>query len=229
MIQSVCVFGDSVAKGVVFDAIKNKYVLLRDCFANTLQNIGRFTIKNYARFGATIHKGAEILQKHREELPKYDYIALEFGGNDCDFDWSEVADAPNSDHQPKTPVPKFEACYAAMVREIKKSGGNPVVLSLPPIDAQRYFKWISRGLDADNILHWLGDVEHIYRWHEMYNLAVCRVAKEEQIPLLDISSAFLETAHYQDLICEDGIHPNEKGHQLITSVLEVYIKSVAAA
>ena len=57
----------------------------------------------------------------------------------------------------------------------------------------------------------------------------CRVAKEEQIPLLDISSAFLETAHYQDLICEDGIHPNEKGHQLITSVLEEYIKSVAAA
>ena len=73
--------------------------------------------------------------------------------------------------------------------------------------------------NSRNILRWLGDVEHIYRWHEMYNLAVCRVAMEERVPLLDISSRFLAADSYQELLCEDGIHPNEKGHQVILESL----------
>ena len=94
-------------------------------------------------------------------------------------------------------------------------GGNPVLLTLPPIDAHRYFNWFTQGENVENILQWLGDIDRIYRWHEMYNLAVCRVAMQEGVLLLDISSRFLERSHYEELLCEDGIHPNEKGHELI--------------
>ncbi|MBE6830962.1 MAG: SGNH/GDSL hydrolase family protein [Ruminococcaceae bacterium] len=97
-----------------------------------------------------------------------------------------------------------------------------MLLSLPPIDAQRYFAWISRGLNAENILRFLGDIEYIYRWHEMYNLAVYRLAMDQGVPLIDISSAFLKTGNFQDLICEDGIHPNENGHRLIGQTIEKY-------
>ena len=59
----------------------------------------------------------------------------------------------------------------------------------------------------------------IYRWHESYNMAVCRIALSQRVPLIDIRSAFLERKNYQSLLCEDGIHPNEEGHAMISSVI----------
>lgn len=213
--RTVCVFGDSVTKGVVFDSVRDKYTLLKDSFVNLAKSGGNFAISNYSRFGSTIAKGLEMLSRHKSELSRCDYTVLEFGGNDCDFDWAEVAAAPDAEHVPNTPVGRFEQLYTSMIAQIRTCGSRPVLLTLPPVDAKRYFAWISRGLNADAILHFLGDVEYIYRWHEMYNLAVCRLSKNLNVPLIDISSAFLQTPNYQQLICDDGIHPNERGHRLI--------------
>ena len=222
MIQSVCIFGDSVSKGVVFDSVRKKYILLKDSFVGMIQRNTNILINNYSKFGCTITKGSEILKKHESELKQYDYTLLEFGGNDCDFDWAAISNEPESTHTPKTPVPVFEESYAKLISGVKESGGKPILLSLPPIDSKKYFAWVSRGLNAENILHWLGDVEGIYRWHETYNLAVKRLSVAMQIPLIDISTTFLKTGHYQDFICEDGIHPNQSGHKLISEVIEQY-------
>jgi acyl-CoA thioesterase-1 len=220
MIDSVCIFGDSVAKGVVLDSVSKKYVLLKDSFVNLLKAGAQCGVKNYSRFGSTVTKGLESLSKRLDELKNYDYVALEFGGNDCNLNWAQIAANPEGEHKPNTPLGVFEQKYVQMVREVRAAGSCPVILSLPPIDAQRYFAWISRGLNADNILRYLGDVEHIYRWHEMYNVAVLRVAEQTHAPLVDISSAFLATRNYQKLICDDGIHPNERGHELIARTIE---------
>ena len=222
MTQSICVFGDSVSKGVVFDSALKKYTVLKDSFLHLLEHAANIAINNYSKFGCTITKGGEILKKHRAELCNYDYTVLEFGGNDCDYDWAKIAAEPEAHHIPNTPVADFETQYSSVIEEIKSCGGNPVLLSLPPIDAKRYFTWVSRGLNAENILRFLGDVEFIYRWHEMYNLAVCRLAIENGIPMIDISSVFLQTGHYQNYICEDGIHPNAQGHRLIEKAIAGY-------
>ena len=38
-------------------------------------------------------------------------------------------------------------------------------MSLPPLDAQRYLNFIGRlGNDTTRILHWLGNVNRIYRY-----------------------------------------------------------------
>lgn len=229
MIHSVCVFGDSVTKGVVFDSVLNKYILLKDSFANLVKSGAQIVMRNYSKFGSTVSKGLETLTKHQGELKNYDYIALEFGGNDCDFNWADVSAKPNANHQPNTPMGVFVQKYTQMISEIKEGGSCPVLLTLPPIDAKRYFAWISKNLNAENILHWLGDVERIYRWHEMYNLAVCRLANDSQIPLIDISSAFLETSNYQRLICDDGIHPNKLGHELISHIINSTITQYRSA
>ena len=38
-----------------------------------------------------------------------------------------------------------------------------------------------------------------------------------------ITSKFLETKDYSALLCNDGIHPNEKGHKLIAETIMQYI------
>jgi acyl-CoA thioesterase-1 len=223
MIESVCIFGDSVSKGVVFDSARKKYTLLKDSFVDIVKQAMNISIHNYSKFGCTVTKGGEVLKKHESELNQYDYILFEFGGNDCDFDWEAISENPEIQHAPNTPVPAFEQDYSEVIGNVKKTGGNPVLLSLPPIDAKRYFAWISQGRNAKNILQWLGDVEYIYRWHEMYNLAVNRLAMVHNVPLIDISSAFLQTGHYQKLICEDGIHPNQDGHKLISETIQNHV------
>lgn len=225
MADTVCVFGDSVAKGVVLDNTKNRHGLLKNCFAHQLADIFSLTVTNYAKFGCTVTKGLELLKKHLSQVRDYDYVVLEFGGNDCDFDWAEVAKAPEAPQHSKTPLDVFVKTYREMVHLIRQNGGSPLMLSLPPIDAIRYFDWISQGLDRDAILQFLGDKEHIYRWHEMYNVAVYRIACEEQVPVIDITTDFLEMCDYQSCICDDGIHPNEKGHKLITKQIVRFVQA----
>lgn len=221
MANSICILGDSVARGVVLDSTAGKYVLLKDCFANRLKKDTGLEVKNLARFGSTVTKGAEILEKHADTLKNYDRVFLEFGGNDCDYDWAKIAADPDADYQPNTPLGVFVQKYTQMIREIRTCGSSPVLLSLPPIVGSRYFAWISRGLKAENILRWLGgDKDYIARWHEMYNLAVFRMAAETNTPVIDITSPFLEAIHYENLLCGDGIHPSALGHAQIFQTID---------
>lgn len=219
MIHSVCIFGDSVAKGVIFDAVKNKYRLLKESFANIIARQQNIAILNFAKFGCTITMGSEILKRHEAVLNKYDYTLLEFGGNDCDYNWIKVSENPLQQHLCNTPIPMFREKYAELIKLVKRNGGRPVLLNLPPIDEIRYFQWISRGLDGKNILTFLGGVDTIYKWQEMYSMAVEELAEEEEIPLIDIRSEFLRKNNYNDFLCTDGIHPNEKGHLLISNAI----------
>lgn len=221
--KSISLFGDSILKGVVLDQIRGRYTLLKNSFVNLLSRNSEFTLNSYAKFGCTVSVGEGIVEKHIDKLSVSRYTVLEFGGNDCDFNWAAVSQSPEKQHFPNTPLPDFEALYSRIIDRIAASGSQPVLLSLPPLDAKRYFAWITKGLNADNILRWLGDVERIYRWHEMYNLAVVQLASKKQVPLIDIRRAFLEARNCSGLICEDGIHPNEAGHLMIANAIKSFV------
>jgi len=227
MINSICVFGDSIIKGVIFDAIRGRYIFLKNSFANLFGRNTGIRVDNYAKFGCTITTGEKIIDRHAANLACYKFTALEFGGNDCDFDWKAISERPDDIHIPNTPIEKFEALYSKVIDKVAQMGSKPVLFSLPPLHAQKYFDFLSKGLNKENILHWLGDVERIYRWHEMYNLAVVKLAAAKNAPLIDIRRAFLETKNYEKLLCDDGIHPNEKGHALISDVLKSYSYALA--
>ena len=219
MISSLCVFGDSVTKGVVFDSAMRKYIFLKDCFVNLFSGSTGIRVDNYSKFGCTLKKGTEIVKKHSEDLPKYDYIALEFGGNDCNFKWDEIAADPKSEHLPQTPISDFKKLYRSLIDGIRSLGGRPLLLNLPPLDAKRFFDWISVGLCSQNILQWLGEVDVIFRWQETYSKTVCDLAEETGVPLIDIRSLFFEYGDYSALLCEDGMHPNKLGHKLISDTI----------
>lgn len=226
MINSICIFGDSVAKGVIFDQAKNKYRLLKESFANIVQNQQNIAITNYAKFGCTITAGSAILAKHQENLQHFDYTILEFGGNDCDYNWQEVAENPLGEHVCNTPAPQFKEQYASIIERVRYNGGRPILLTLPPIDPKKYFHWISRGLNAKNILTFLGEVDAIYHWQGMYSSMVMEIAQSCKVPLIDIRSVFAEQKSYSDYLCEDGIHPNEKGHALISQAIRQAVPTV---
>ncbi len=217
--KSLCILGDSIGRGVVLDEDSGKYTVITERFSSLLAPRIGARIKNHAAFGSTIERGLKITDRHMCEMGSFSAVLLEFGGNDCDFDWAAIASAPKESHQPKTPLKLFEEKYLELIQAVKQAGGRPLLMNLPPIDPIKYFDRISKGLNAEAILEWLGDKARIYRWHEMYSIAVQRVAKLTATPIIDIRTDFLSRKDCPELICSDGIHPNAMGHRQMADTL----------
>ena len=212
---NICVFGDSIGKGIVLDSASERYQTLKLDEMEPLVRYKDVSLKNYSMFGCTVTKGLSLIERHAGELAGCDRVILEFGGNDCNFPWKEVADAPESEHRPKNPLENFMKHYREGVEKIQKAGAKPVLLTLPPLQAKRFFNWVSKGLNAQSILSWLGGVDMIYIWQEMYSLAVLKLGKMLDLPVIDIRSAFLSRQDLAELIGADGMHPTSKGYELI--------------
>ena len=211
--NGLCVWGDSIAKGVVYDEKRGRYAVCREnCIGRLVREKG-IEISNYSVMGQTSENG---LARMRPESMKAGGIAvIEYGGNDCDLDWKAVSENPEIRQEGKVPLEQFAANIVEMVRRALAAGMRPVLVTPPPLVARRYYEWVSRGLDAANILRYLGDVEAIFRWQEAYAEKVKKIAADLGVLLVDIRSRMLEAANLDELMCLDGIHPNEKGHALI--------------
>lgn len=218
--SKIAVWGDSLLKGVVLDEAAGRYRILKDNVVSQCAKLLGISIQNRSHFGLTSGKGKELLLSDLDTDQDFSAAILEFGGNDCDYNWAEVAERPDDAHIPNTPLDQFTDNVRVMINSLKAQDVPIVVVSLPPIHSVRYFNWITRtGLSQENILRFLGDVEHIYRHHERYSMAVTRLACEMGCHLIDIRDAFLAEKHYEDYLCLDGIHPNQKGHQLMRDAL----------
>jgi len=211
----ICVFGDSIGKGVILDGDTGRYKSLQFDSMAPLDNYKDVHLKNYSMFGCTVAKGLSLIERHRGELAGFDHVLLEYGGNDCNFMWNEVSDNPGNKHHPKTPLESFIGIYKNAVNKIQETGAKPILLTLPPIDAKKFLHWVSKGISKENILKWLGGADMIYRWHEMYSLAVLKLAKMTGVPVVDIRSEFLCRHDLPELISNDGMHPTRKGYELI--------------
>lgn len=229
MSKKILVVGDSLSKGVIFDEVKKKYTIIKDNFFNLLSQKVDAEMINASRFGSTVIQGEKQLKSNLEKYDP-DIVVIEFGGNDCDFIWDDIAKDPSLNHIPKTPLDVFDKSINTMVDYVIAHGKQPVLSTLPPLYADNYFRWFTNN-DKEKgmrILKWLKDIWHIYWWHERYSNCVAYIAKKRNISCIDIRRAFLQKIDFSDYICADGIHPNQQGHRLIFEAVINHIKEYAA-
>lgn len=227
--MKICILGDSVAKGILYNEADGRYVCGKNGFAARLAADGA-EVDNISVFGCTVTKGLQLAQRHIARLESADVILLEFGGNDCDFHWDQIAADPDAHHEPNTSMERYLENYTKLIYLAQGSGAVPLVLNLPPIGAKRYFNRFSAKMDdggKKNIIRWLGgDVEYIHRWHKTYNDQLWALAGSLGIPTADIRGEFRQSADYNDFLCRDGIHPNEEGQTLIYKKLRSLVPSL---
>lgn len=232
--SKIVVLGDSITKGIVLNG-QNDYAVSEEGFVEILRHHNtNVDIDNLGRFGCTVSYGHHLLNHNPEEFAAAKYVIVEFGGNDCDFHWKNIALKPAATHLPKTPLEEFKSSFISLLQRIRALGAVPIILSLPPISSEAYFNFISRDMtpeQRDNVLAWMGgNVDAISRWHEAYNEALYDIALSTNTHLLDITRPFCSySGGWQQLICPDGIHPNVEGHRLIaSSILSSVVLSFGA-
>ena len=216
IIHKIEVFGDSILKGIQVNALNKRYHVDNNIDVDMLSKRFSLNIVNRSKLGCTVTKGKTVLDKYLESKPDCAAILMDYGGNDCDFDWKSISENPEAEYEPNTPINKFVKIYTDIVERIKDKGIRPVITNLPPIEPQRYFDWFCKGLNKENILRWLESVGAIYRYQEFYSRNVEEIARNTGAMLVDLRSAFLKERHMGKFLCEDGIHPNTEGQKLIT-------------
>ncbi len=142
--------------------------------------------------------------------------------NGLQFDWKAIAANPSAQHEPKIDINAYKAIYINRIAQARARGYEPVLVSLPIMDENRYFTYITRGMTMQqriNVLAWLGgSTERLRNIQAMYNLALFRLAAVQCVHILDITSPMLANPRYQELLQLDGISLSKQGEELVNDV-----------
>ena len=192
MKRNVAIFGDSILRGVIIDEENGKYKFSDHIDWEFMEDKLNIKIDNNAKMGAVIGYGKKKLEKYLDTHDDMFAVLIEFGGNDCDFNWQEVANNPQYNHQPKTPLNEFKNTLIEMIDILQQKNIKPILMNLPPIHSKLYYDWIRRDIaNGDNILEFLGDIEQITRHQSRYSNVIAEVANLKKVELVDVRSAFL--------------------------------------
>ena len=218
-------YGDSITKGIIYDNDKSKYEIIKENFTNIIENNIKGSVYNAGKFGNTIIRG--LNKMYNDVIKKSpDIVLIEFGGNDCDYKWDDIARNPDMEYKPNTDIITFHETLLTMIDNLKANHIFPVLMTLPPLDPLKYFKWIAKGdsFAEKNILHWLGTKNSLFTWHNSYSKMINNVANETNTVLIDVRAEFLKYNDYSRFLCKDGIHPNTEGQSLIATIILKFIK-----
>ncbi|MBQ6117256.1 MAG: hypothetical protein IJL08_08050 [Oscillospiraceae bacterium] len=223
MSLGVYVYGDSLMKATMPDQTFRYHFHTDELHERYHSDDVHLT--NRAKMGATIRKGLSLVEHDVARGLDAQYALVAYGGNDSDFDWAEVAQQPEAEHRPRTELPQFCRILGETAERLRTAGVQPVLMTLPPIDAERYLSFICRsGLSRSNILRWLGDVQRIYRYQEAYSEAVADVAARRNLPLVEVRRAFLLDRQTPRLIAADGIHLTMPGYVKLYDILTGWLR-----
>ena len=223
MENKMYIYGDSLLKATVPDEDFRYHFRVNELLPRYAGS--GMEVVNRAKMGATVRKGLSLVQHDVQRGLDARYALVAYGGNDSDFDWQAVAQDPEGEHHPKTELPEFVKLLKETVQTLTQRGVQPVLMTLPPIDAARYLDFICRGgLSKERILHWLGDCQMIYRYQELYSDTVARFALAEGLPLVPVRQAFLADRGYSRMIAADGIHLTMTGYRRLYDTLAQWLQ-----
>lgn len=220
--SAIYVYGDSLLKATTPDDDFRYHFHWQELLAG--RETALSAVVNRAKMGATVQKGEALVRHDLQRGIDAKLALVGYGGNDSDFDWTAIAANPEDTHLPRTPLPQFLQTLESITQSLLAQQVQPVLMTLPPIDGQRYFQFISRRADGGSILRWLGDVGRIYRHQELYSDAVAALAMTEGLPLIDVRRQFLPMRDLSRYIAADGIHLTMTGYRCLFDTLAGWIR-----
>ena len=215
--SEIQIWGDSIAVGITYNEQRKRYVISKERCPKRISDELNFKVVNNSKMGATVLDGLERFEASKPVEGAL--CVLEYGGNDCNMDWAKVAENPDAPTIANVELPLFSQKLEEFIVKVEQKGMKPMLITPLPLNAEKFFNWVSQGLNRDAILKAIGEVQNIYGWQERYANAVRNVAAKMKTPLLDLRDAMLSNKEYPNLICRDGMHLEDAGYRFIGDVL----------
>ena len=215
--MKIVVFGDSILKGVITipDSGKLFDVTENDSLSLAQKKLG-FELDNRSIYGNITSKGLVKLQKFFDKGETADFCIIEFGSNDCDYDWGTLVQ--------KVPLADYLENLKQMVGLCRANKVTPLMMGLIPYVCDDWFKTIIKGQDEAAILNFLGGTpETLGKNQLVYKNAQADFVEKNKVQFLDPWTIF---EGHKELMCYDGIHPNEKGYQLLSQAWIKFLSEV---
>lgn len=215
--MKLVVFGDSILKGVItipnsgklFDTTEN------DSLSLAQKELG-FELDNRSIYGNITSKGLIKLQKFFEKGGEADFCIIEFGSNDCDYDWGTLVQ--------KVPLAEYLENLAAMVKLCREHKVTPLMMGLIPYVCDDWYQTIIKGQNEAAILDFLGgSSETLGKNQLIYKDAQADFVQKNNVQFLEPWTIF---QGHKELMCYDGIHPNEKGYELLSKAWIKFLSEV---
>ena len=215
--MKLVVFGDSILKGVItIPGSKNLFDVTENDSLSLAQKELGFELDNRSIYGNITSKGLVKLQKFFDKGETADFCIIEFGSNDCDYDWGTLIQ--------KVPLADYLENLKQMISLCRTNKVTPLMMGLIPYVCDDWFKTIIKGQDEAAILNFLGGTaETLGKNQLIYKNAQADFVKENKVQFLDPWTIF---EGHKELMCYDGIHPNEKGYQLLSDAWIKFLSEI---
>ena len=206
MPDKIYIYGDSLLKATVPDVDFHYHFHINEVMQRYQTKL--VEVVNRSKMGATIRKGLSLVRHDLDRGLEARYALVSYGGN-----------------RPNTELPVFADTLHETLDALRQGGVQPVMMTLPPIDGERYLSFLCRdNLRRDRILSWLGEPQMIYRHQELYADTAAEIALRENIPLIPVRQTFLCNHRLSQLIAADGIHLTMPGYERLFDTLADWVK-----
>jgi lysophospholipase L1-like esterase len=149
-------------------------------------------------------------------------VIMQFGINDSAVDVWRKPPAT----QPRVSLEIFLSNYRAMIAAARKQGAKVILMTTNPL------RWTSKTRELYGKPPYKPDAEDGFESANLlaYNKAVRVLAKELDVPLVDVHAAYPAfAAKHKTTIDEmllDGMHPGDSGHELVAELLVPVIRNL---
>lgn len=143
----------------------------------------------------------EVDQRFDEDNQERCFI-FAFGANDAAYQIIEK--------KFRLEAEEYEMNIKKTIDLARKFSNNIVFINITPVDERKTDGVLNKAKSRKN--------EYV----DQYNEVLKQVCENNSIDLIDINSEYKKT-DVISLLCEDGLHPNTKGHQIILKLVRNYL------
>lgn len=225
--RAMYIFGDSLLRGVMPDENGMYHSTNYIDFDGLARKYG-ISISNYSMPTFTSVQGLDWIRKHIQSVPVPDIAIVEYGGNDCDYRWRELAASDRIISEPhRTSPDEFADTYESILDELLAWGAMPVVTLCPPFPVHIYIRHlISSGISEEKIQAYITSYDNFASEYMTYKDTMRELASKKQLSVLNIEKTFAFLDNLVDYYSEDGLHPNKDGYWLIHNAFDEFISGI---
>lgn len=232
---SIIAWGDSILKGVVSGGDSKRFdITENDSLSQACKALG-IELANKSVFGSWMTKTRRTQDRSIRAGNIAQMAIIESGSNDSDYDWIAVNQNPDADHLQRCPIDEFKALMQEAVEVARQNKITPVIMIPNPLVPDWWFKNICIGND-ENVIRKFVERKYglqeqnalqdqnsaaalrLYQNQELYSITAANLARSLNVQTVDMRSEFLAHPNYRELMCLDGVHPNQAGYDFMAEI-----------